>query len=105
MRHSANIYSGLTLDAPNETGRIQVPRQARTPRWTPKSTPELTMNFNRASNDRATQIVSFHDLLCSVPSSLSAAAANLLGLTGGAESGQPGAWSRWLPELRSPAAR
>jgi len=48
------------------------------------------MNFNRASNDRATQIVSFHDLLCSVPSSLSAAAANLLGLTGGTESVQPG---------------
>jgi len=48
------------------------------------------MNFNRASNDRATQIVSFHDLLCSIPSSLSAAAANLLGLTGGTESVQPG---------------
>ncbi len=33
--------------------------------WTPKSTPELAMNFNRASNDPASQVVSFHALLCS----------------------------------------
>ncbi len=55
-----------------------------------ESTPKLTMNFNRASNDPASQVVSFHDLLCSIPSSLSASAANLLGFTGGTESVQPG---------------
>jgi len=34
--------------------------------WTPKSTPELAMNFNRASNDPASQVVSFHALLDSL---------------------------------------